>query len=351
MIRMDFRYVRSLLGWWAFFAIPLACAERVDASSEARCESLETVSVPVADQPGATERTRLDAACSSDEMYYAAPGQRDDAGARLCAYLEREAGDEPMFSGAGILMMIYANARGVPRNIRLAQKFACELGGAPAELDGRLAHLDQFAEHIAGAADAFDLCDDITSGYMQGNCAIHAAQAEGLRRDARVEAISANWSVAHKAALRTLRIAAVAYFDASAGEVDMSGTARVAMVVAAREEQEQAYLDALVKFERGEFPHGDAVSLKQADAALNAQYARLIKLATPAEGADSVGALGTVKVSDIRAAQRAWISYRDAWVAFCAEKYPQVAAEAWREWLTRKRTANFRQTTGVDGVP
>jgi hypothetical protein len=36
-------------------------------------------------------------------------------------------------------------------------------------------------------------------------------------------------------------------------------------------------------------------------------------------------------------AQRAWLSYREAWVRFGRRRYPSVAGASWRTWLTRER--------------
>ena len=40
---------------------------------------------------------------------------------------------------------------------------------------------------------------------------------------------------------------------------------------------------------------------------------------------------------DLRAMERAWIGYRDAWVTFGGIKWPQISADTWRTYLTRER--------------
>lgn len=66
--------------------------------------------------------------------------------------------------------MIYASGKGAQRNLDLALKFACEMATiASAEKAGRVAHLEKLkAEGWTGSN--FDVCDDITSGYMSGFC-------------------------------------------------------------------------------------------------------------------------------------------------------------------------------------
>ena len=52
---------------------------------------------------------------------------------------------------------------------------------------------------------------------------------------------------------------------------------------------------------------------------------------------------GTVNKDGIRTAQRAWLRYRDAWLAFARIRYPQLNADSLRAALTEKRTASLQQ--------
>jgi uncharacterized protein YecT (DUF1311 family) len=45
----------------------------------------------------------------------------------------------------------------------------------------------------------------------------------------------------------------------------------------------------------------------------------------------------------VQATQKAWLKYRDAWVALGAARYPHVSSEAWMTWTTRKRTAQLKE--------
>lgn len=325
------RLVRVALA--ATLAAAAASAVTQDGQDNPACAALAAVALPVADEPDAAARTRL-AGCASETLYYADGGTPDYRDARLCAYLERSRGDELVFGGSAVLMMIYANGDGIARNLPLAKKFACETGGAPAELDGRLRHLDEIGQQ-SGTAERFDLCDDVTSGYMMGFCASRHADAAKVARDRGTNALTATWSAAQRGALATLRKAADRFFDASVdGEVDMSGTARGALAVGARDDLESGFATALAAFERGELPTGDAAAFAAADTALNATYATVMKR-YKADSAEGIA--GTVTPEGIRQAQRAWIGYRDAWVVFGASRYPAVAAEAWKTHFTRER--------------
>jgi hypothetical protein len=58
--------------------------------------------------------------------------------ARKCAFTRAEPSPDGVMGGAEILIMVYANGQGVPKNFELALRFACTLGGAGAEISGRL---------------------------------------------------------------------------------------------------------------------------------------------------------------------------------------------------------------------
>lgn len=335
------RVVQSLGLAMVLAGMAVSLSARAEADNPA-CAATAATAIPKAHEPDAASRARL-ADCESESLYYADGGRPNYVDARLCAFLEREKGDAPVFGGAAVLMMIYANGYGVTRDLRLAKKFACETEGAPAELDGRLAHLDAMAQ-ASGVEEPFDLCDDITSGYMMGFCARRSADAATADRNRRVKALTAAWSPEVRAGFAKVRAAADAYFDAVVdGEVDMSGTARGAMAVGARETLETAFAEALTAFERGALPQGDAAAFAAADKALNAAYAETMRR-YKADSAE--GITGTVTPDGIRAAERAWIRYRDAWVAFGAQKYPAIPADAWRTYFTREREKALRELLG-----
>lgn len=330
--------------------IPLVAALLVAPSAGAddltnpACAALAKLAISAADQPDAAARERL-GSCDSESLYYADGASPNYVDARLCAYLERDKGDELVFGGSAVLMMLYANGQGVARNLELAKRFACEVQGAPAELDGRLQHLAEMAKSGANN-EIFDVCDDVTSGYMMGFCASRSADKAKVDRDKRVTALGKNWKDADRAAFARLRAAADAYFDAVVeGEVDMSGTARGAMAVGARESLEDSLVTGLTAFEEGRLPKATAEEFAAADKALNASYAVAMKAAKPIEG-ENFSNLGTVSPEGIRTAERAWIKYRDAWVAFGAHKYPAVSADAWRTYFTRERAAALKELAG-----
>ncbi|MGI4717117.1 MAG: lysozyme inhibitor LprI family protein [Janthinobacterium lividum] len=276
------------------------------------------------------------AGCRAVALYYGSDAAPDPVRARPCA-LAAPADDQPFREDRGVLMMIYANGLGVPRDYTLARKAACEAGGAPAEIEGRLAHLDEMEAGRAGPAPSIDICDDITSGYMGGWCAALASERAERRRGADFARLVAPWSAREKQALAALEPRA-RDFIARRGteEVDLSGTLRAAFTIREEERQLADFRAALAGFERGALPReaGADAEYARLDARLNAVYHRIRDL--PASE------FTTIRFAGIQQTQRAWLAYREAWVAFGKVKYPQVPANAWRAWLTRKRIAMLK---------
>lgn len=313
---------------------------------EAACEDWLRVPVPAADTGNAAD------ACDAGLLYYGRDGSGGDRrAARHCAYLERGNGDgilahRTIFGGSGVLMMLYANGEGVPRDTALASRFACEYGGAPAEIRGRLQHLQRIADRSDTAP--LDICDDITSGMMSGFCASRDAELAGVRRARQWARLQSDWTPAQLDAWQRLRRTADAYAHAVAGnEIDLSGTARGAFAVEARETLEIQLLEDVGRFERGDRPAQRAADLVPADQALNAIYRSVRTQLTAGVAAHEYALFGTVTADGVRDSQRAWLRYREAWVAFAATRWGDTPADAWRAWLTGSRTTALGAITGV----
>ncbi len=301
-----------------------------------RCVRVQNVPFPAEDRPSAAQQAALKG-CDAEDLYYGITGPADPGKARLCAYTQIGSAAGLVFGGKSILMMIYATGAGARRNPDLAIRLACEIEGAPAELDGRLDHLEKLKSQPSGPV-TFDLCDDITSGFMMGHCAAHEQRIAQVKRQRRWKMRLAAWTPAERAAFARLRAAADAFFRARAGgEVDLSGTARAMLVIEEEESLEDGLVALVDKLEAGSLPAATRADYQAADARLNAAYGNALKA-----GAIE---LGTVKTADIKKAERAWLRYRDEWVRFARAKYPALAPEAILTWLTRQRTS---QLTGED---
>src|SRR5260370_26371045 len=108
-------------------------------------------------------------------------------------------------------MMVYANGRGVARNLDLALRFACD-GNTMPDSGPRVQHLEELKAKNSKDSD-FDVCDDIPRPIM-----FHGIGADGACdgrddqvRSAKQDAIIAKWSAADKQAFAKLRKAADAF--------------------------------------------------------------------------------------------------------------------------------------------
>jgi uncharacterized protein YecT (DUF1311 family) len=286
------------------------------------CRQAEQGSPPVQDQPNSALLKTL-TQCDAASLYYGlAPGRQPDyTAARQCAFATQN---------KGVLTMIYANGDGVQKNLNLAIHFACQAGFAPAEIEGRVMHLVALRDHPEKAGH-FDICDDVTSGFMTGVCASYQEQLAQKQRQQQIAELTKNWSVSDRQALQRLQDAANDFIKThAANEVDLSGTAR-----AATELQEQGALqDDLVStlrdLAKGTFPDHTADQSTHADQQLNQVFQQIEK--------DTHFAEGTIDRQGVRKTQRAWLKYRDAWIEFGKAKYPQVSTDSWKTWITQKRT-------------
>jgi uncharacterized protein YecT (DUF1311 family) len=295
----------------------------------ATCLKVKDAAPPPADLPAPSAVASLQQ-CQANELYYdtksmSSPKPADWRPARHCAMATHN---------SAVLMMLYQNGQGVQKAPLLALKYACSIDAAPAEMQGRIEHLQQIN---ASGSGMIDLCDDITSGYMMGVCsAIDARQKQRVRAQA-TDKVSAGMPAVAQASLQKLQAAASKFADARAAhETDLSGTARAALSIAAR----TAELDLLAQdvrgYEAGKLPASmSKAQVAALDKELNAIYGKLMK--KPAE--TYAGAVGK---DGIRATQRLWLAYRDAWMNFGAVRYPSVTSETWAGLLTARRNAQLQ---------
>ena len=325
------RLLAIVLG--AALAVPVLAAEPDLPAPQAQCAMLAKLSYPAADMPNATQKAALKN-CNVTKLYYGI-GQRQDAvKARQCAFMP-DTEDDVFVARKGVLMMVYANGEGVARDLSLAKKAACEAGGAPAELDGRLAHLRALAANPDNKTARIDYCDDVTSGLMGGYCSSVQTGLRDAERERALTALTRSWKPNERAALQRLRQAAEAFIDArGSGEVDLSGTARASMVLNEEKRQRDAFFASLKAFEAGKLPRSGSAAYAARDRELNAVYQQLKRLPE--------SQFTTVKMADIQATQRLWLRYRDAWVEFGKLRYPSVPADAWRAYFTQQRTVMLK---------
>ena len=307
-------------------------------SSKALCRELRDHEPPAADRPTPAQARALQG-CNAEELYYGIGRPADPVRARQCAFLEAEQEEAvgAVFSGRALLMTIYANGVGARRDLDVAIHLACQIDGAPAESHGRITHLNELRRRHWAGSD-FGYCDDITSGLSMGYCADHDAAIADARREARLAELVNHWSPRERQVFAPLRAALDAYVDARGeGEVDLSGTGRNAFITGAQQALRNEFMTMLQRLEAGRAPIMSRERFQADDAALNDTYRRVMR------GPFDPACAGCVTRDGIQGAQRAWLRYRDAFVAFAALKYPRVSRDSLAAWLTEQRTQLLRQ--------
>ncbi|MDB5932832.1 MAG: hypothetical protein JWQ01_176 [Massilia sp.] len=261
----------------------------------------------------------LPASCNASQAYYARLDQAitspaEWAQVRSCAIASND---------TAVLAMLYANGFGVKRDLALATHYACSTAAAPAETDSRVMHLSTLPE-----GKRFDHCDDITSGMMGGVCAAIDSRRAGKIRTAFLVRVRRALPAQHMAAFDRLVATSDAFAKSHANdETEVGGSGYAGFVIAAQARENEWLREHLAAFEKNRFDLPLQAGFASDDAELNRIYAELIK----SDRTDRV------PVSAIRTAQRSWLAYRDAWVAFAALHYPQLPADSLKASLTQWR--------------
>lgn len=306
------------------------------AKSRALCDSLRKVDLPPVDRLDRRKEGGM-ANCSSEALYYGIGIPADPQAAFRCAELEYA---DMMFGGDRILATIYANGKGAPRDLDKAIALACRTGWAPAEFNGRVRDLDELRR--SGARDTeFHWCDNATSGYLTGYCVDQDRRMAEAARQAELAGIEAGFTGTSKARLIEVMAARDTFAKLRSEEVAHSGTMSAADQVAAENDVRAEFMDDLrslvVKAHLWTQMQDDV----RADAELNKVYKRVM-------ARDYCQWMECDKASRIRQAQRSWLKYRDAWMAFAASAGGKRLAQAALNLQTRHRIAQLKDILGED---
>ncbi len=309
--------------------------------SKGICRALGVPVAPAGDMPTPAQRAAL-GDCRSEPLYYGEGKAVDYDAARLCAFVEAQAADDQTFGGSTILMQIYANGLGVPRNLDLATAYACQLQGAPAETDARVLHLQALkappgkAKADGRPVERFDYCHDVTSGWAGSECEARDSTLASFARDAKVAALEAHIPRSARASYLRLREALEAFIEMHAdGEVDQTGSGRAGFVIEEQDAVRDQFVSDLELLLSGEWPVAGATAARDADAHLNASYRRILAWAA------SSANMSTIHPDAIRNAQRAWLVYRDAFERFAAAASPGTGRYALLARLINLRNAQL----------
>jgi len=307
-----------------------SAAAEPEPSSDALCERFGSAPIPSSDRPSPGDEAAL-RDCDAEALYYGIDTAVDYERARRCAYTRLGRDGDTTIGGPEILMMIYANGRGVPVNWDLALRFACQIGGAPLELGGRVSRLWQARAGTQPLAKPLEVCDDVTSGFMQGYCAAHEERIAAVPRNARKRAAALDMPVE----LHAFEAAARRFFDArERNEVDLSGSARAVFSIEERAKLEDDYVKMLEQLRDRSFVP-DKVDASGTDKKLTAQLARIASCKYLADTEALVP--GAVTRAGIKKTQALWLAYRAAFVALAQKLRPDVERAAWQAFIGQKR--------------
>ena len=302
-------------------------------TSQAVCAARLAQSYEAPAVSGPLKQEQLDH-CDVAHFYYGFDAAPDDAAALRCALHQRahpSPGMADIFAGPGVLSMLYANGRGVVRNIDLAERFVCENPWtAQAELELRLEQLETLRLET-GAARPFDLCDTATSGLSAGFCAGKQARFDDARRARELAAIKSAWTPAARQAFVALQAAYAAFADTRFHEIERSGTARNMLVIEDQQLQQEQLLINLRNFARSDLPLAGAADAGAAEREMARSLDRI--QAAFAAGKD----FGTIKLDGIQQTQAAWLKAREVWLDFAAVAWPGLNQDRLRTRLTRQR--------------
>lgn len=297
-----------------------------------QCLRLRPEQAPRRDTAFASEAPALKS-CNANDLYYdarsvTAATNADWEKVRDCAFASND---------TGVLTMLYANGKGVAKNLKLATKFACSTESAIAEMAGRVNNLTRRMT-ISQGAD-FDICEDVSSGYMQGICALIDERQQEKRRNARLTAIVRKWPTKDQVAFRTLSNALNTFAQHRAeDETDLSGSARKAQEVDALSAELDQFAADIESFEAGKLPAYTSSEFNGLNQRLNDAYRSFMKI--PHLDAALVG---SIKQEDVQKTQQAWLGYRNAMVAFGTTRYPTVTAISWNALLTERRARQLAE--------
>jgi uncharacterized protein YecT (DUF1311 family) len=325
---------------------------------------------------------------------YAVYAAKDYTKARSCAVQERMAvlahlpggswvpqapsddGYNPKPTGGLIVLAeMYTNGEGVARNPKLAERFVCEAADT-GEIDGvendpeqakNLLAVLATIEHATASSPALNFCPATFAGdgipgtlyceeqWEEARAEMHAggiqagidnAQADADEADAAIEPVKAKFSAGQRAAYDRAAAAMQHFIDVqvTGDALFMGGYGSGGLYP---NEEHAAFENGVVAAVRSPPAAPTATAVAAADAQLNEVYRKLIAAAALDSGEEH--RYDGASVQKLRGEQRAWLAYRDAFVALGRSLQPSVPASAWLEQATVARTQDLKQVYEIDG--
>jgi hypothetical protein len=313
----------------AIISASLAPRPALAGDRTAKCGPL---TFPRGDLPTADEAKALKG-CDFDSLYYGLDIPADPVKARKCAFVRRDAeiadvGTTYTPGASKFLIMIYANAKGVPRNLDLALALVCRIDNE--EMSEPWTERLRQMKHSRSPPE-FEICGEDWFGTAWFNyCAWVRTKKGMVRLRHRRGELIAKRSPEAKAELAKLEKAAADFFlPVSDSGLDAQGTSYSG-------DQQWAYeklweeLNELLEQSLARKPSMTNVGFAEADAELNEAYAQM-------KGNKDTGY-----------DQKRWIAYRDAWIQFGRTVHPEMPANTWKVWITQRYVSRLTEMFSVD---
>ncbi len=309
------------------------------AASQALCRAVRDRAPPPEDRPDAATAKAL-AGCSSEALYYGIGMAADPVRARQCAIIEMQNQDKPYepFAGAGMLMTIYANGQGARRDLDLAVHMACAVWGAPIDNDNLVQALD--VRRRGGPADEpFDYCPDVSPGASNVSgpvCVAHEARVAEPVRAARLAVLTQGFSPAARQAYEALKAREARFIEVRQANESPPGAANRDVPLRIAEDARDIHVEQMEQLSGAARVTG-AGEHRSYDRSLNEVY----RIAMGELPARKEAQFGEITHDGVRETERAWIAYRDAWLAFAPVAWPKASTEALAARLTRDRVGQL----------
>lgn len=293
-----------------------------------RCYEAGAPAIPAEDQPTAEEKKAFQES-KADCLVFQVGKAKDLKKYRKCLLSQKEIVKAD-------LIEVYANGWGGLRNEKLAIALACHSGIPQFEMVSMVEALEANKSQELLLKE-FTTCDFATSLRSRGRCVDRYQKAADKDRDGDAAEIIQKWTPKQKNLFRKMRKQAQEFFNEHAiSELNRTNTMRDVQAAQEKEKLKEDLLGSIREFESGETPKEN--DFTSADQKLNEIYSKIMSGTRTFQN-------GTARKEGVKATQRKWLKYRDAWVQFAASKYPNTSSEIWKTWLTQQRIEQLKTLT------
>lgn len=333
------------------------------------CRQVSKLQFPKNDLPTAKDVANLQG-CNARNLYYGINTPINYANARKCALIDflalsNQEDDFDLFSPNNILVMIYANGKGVQRNVDLATKVACSTYNADSKLGLDIKYLQKLKKEPLAKYNYdiyYDFCKNNKADliweknndiYDEGEQAwqdlpgICQDLANSLQSST-VKQITKKYSLAQKKQIENLLQNFSDFADQQVGieihGTDSGGTTEYVTNMSIYADDQTIALkgklvDALSQFEQGKFPSGSEQDYKNSIVQLNSLNQKAKLSFNKYQKSDSPI---NFDWNDEIKIQKQWSQWSKEFIKFANTRYPKVPSYIWNLWLTQQRIEQIK---------